>query len=268
MFWFLLMSCGPKATPESAADSLVGWHTRDGDRAACFVAPDFGAVADPALRDKQLRDSVRNMALQWAGVRRDGVDFGAERVQETEALLLADLDRVPAVAAENLEHCQIAMAPGGNTAAWGSWVEDLHRELKEEACPEPFEETTAPLDLSGAWQLELPICAGEDILLQTDATQQFRLSADGPLLTVEGDSSTAPTPEHLCPTCTHGKLILRFEPEDGGATQYIEAGGELRWTAPSAGVISVGINDADPSDNAWRIEDGVQDGASLLVRPQ
>ena len=268
MLFLTLLACGPKTAPNNNGPES-GWLLESGDRSACFVAPNFESIDEPALREKQQRDSVRAMSLQWAGARRDGVDFGEDRAAELEALLLADLSDTQAIAAKNLEFCLGVMRGGNTTSSWGSWVEELQEQYKEAACPEPLEDDVYhPLELSYGWQLDLPLCAGQAVQIKADVGQYYRLSPEGTLVNVLGDSESDPSAEHLCPSCIPGVLLARFEPDGAGEVQVFEVGATKSFTAPSAGTLSVAVNDADYSDNSWRVHEAVQDGLTLVVKPR
>ncbi|MFT5587140.1 MAG: hypothetical protein ACI9VR_004748 [Cognaticolwellia sp.] len=266
MIWLTLLACGPKTAPNNNGPDS-GWLLESGDRSACFVAPDFAAIDDAALREKQQRDTVRAMSLQWAGARRDGVDFGQDRAAELEALLLSDMSDVQAISSKNLEFCLGVTRNGNTTSSWGSWVEELQAEYKEAACPEPLDDDIYhPMDLSFGWQLDLPLCAGQALQIKADAGQYYVLTEGGPELNVLGDSESDPSAEYLCTTCSPGVLLARFEPDGTGEVKVFEVGDAKSFTAPSAGTLSVAINDADYSDNAWRVQDAVQDGLTLVVK--
>jgi hypothetical protein len=268
MIWLLLLACGPKTAPNNNAPDS-GWLLESGDRSSCFVAPEFAAIDNPTLREKQQRDTVRAMTLQWAGARRDGVDFGQDRATELQALLLADLNDIQEISSKNLEFCLGVMRNGDTTSAWGSWVEELQAEYKEAACPEALEEDLYhPMDLSFGWQLDLPVCAGQALEIKANVTQYYVLAKNGPQLNVLGDSESDPSADHLCPTCVPGVLLARFEPDGDGEVQVFEVGDTQSFTAPSAGILSVAINDTDYSDNSWRVQEAVQDGLTLVVKPR
>lgn len=268
MIWLTLLACGPKTAPNNNSPDS-GWLLESGDRSACFVAPDLAAIDDATLREKQQRDTVRAMSLQWAGARRDGVDFGPERAAELEALLLADQSDTQAIADKNLEFCLGVMRNGNTTSSWGSWVEELQAEYKEAACPEPLEEDLYhPVDLSFGWQLDLPVCAGQALQIKADVGQYYVLTESGPQLNVLGDSESDPSAEHLCTDCKPGVLLARFEPVGAGEVQVFEVGDAKSFTAPSAGTLSVAINDTDYSDNSWRVHEAVRDGLTVVVKPK
>lgn len=268
MIWLTLLACGPKTAPNNNGPES-GWLLESGDRSACFVAPEFASIEDEALRTKQQRDTARAMSLQWAGARRDGVDFGKERAAEVEALLLADLSDIQGVSAKNLEFCLGVMRGGNTTSSWGSWVEELQEEYREAACPEPLEEDVYhPMELDFGWQMDLPLCAGQEVQIKADVGQYYVLYEGGPQLNVLGDSETDASAEHLCPSCMPGVLLARFEPDGAGKVQVFEVADAKSFTAPSAGTLSVAINDVDYSDNGWRVHEAVQDGLTLVVKPK
>ena len=268
MLFLTLLACGPKTAPDNNAPTS-GWLLESGDRSACFVAPDFSEIEDPALREKQQRDTVRAMSLQWAGARKDGVDFGQIRAAELQSLLLADLSEVQEISATNLEFCLGVMRSGNTTSSWGSWVEELQAEYQEAACPEPLEEDVYhPVELGVGWQLDLPLCAGQEVQIKADVGQYYVLSEEGPQMNVLGNSEVKSAAELLCPTCTNGVLLARFEPDGPGEVQVFEVGADKRFTAPQSGVLSVAINDADYTDNSCRVHEAVQDGLTLVVRPR
>ena len=66
--------------------------------------------------------------------------------------------------------------------------------------------------------------------------------------------------------CLWGTLLGRFETLDGQVTIF-PIGAGTAFTAPGEGALSFAVNDSDHRDNAFQVVDGVQDGASIGVRP-
>ena len=265
-----LVSCGPKKTPEADAAPTTGWQMEEGWSGSCFVPPDFAAIEDVELRTKMQKDTLGAMALQWAGARRDGVNFDAEMSEETRDYLLVHPDRAGDIASQNHEHCVGVMRDGLTTSSWGSWLVELHADLAEEACPEPLEDVFHTLDIKSGWQLDVDLCAGQEYVIRAAASEVFFLQDGGPEVTVEGLSDPLPPEGAYCREvagCSWGQLVGRFEAEDG-TVEVFPIGAEREGIAPSAGRLSVAVNDDDHSDNAFQIEGGVQDGVTVEVRPR
>ena len=265
----LLLACGPKKIDDADTGPTFGWHVEEGWTGSCFLAPDFATIEDAALREKMQRDTLGAMVLQWEGSRQDGVKFDADMAEEVGEYLAPHLDRVQGVAEQNHALCVEVMGEGATTSAWGRWLQELHEELAEEACPTPLEDTFHTLDLRSGWQANVEICAGASYVVRGAAREEFRLSKEGPLITIDGDPDTLPPEGAYCREvagCRWGMLVGRFDGEDG-SVEVFPIGSERRLTATVAGTLSVAINDDDHSDNSWQIVDGVQDGVTVEIRP-
>lgn len=261
MLLVILLACPKKGAPVEAQGPTVGWTIEPGWTGACFVPPDF-TTPEGEVRAKQEHDTMVALVSQWTGQRGDGVSFDVDAAEGVAAMLPSD--RIGEVATENLAWCRDAMSGEASTTSWGTWLEELHDELKEEACPEPLEDTYLTLDVTEQWFAEVPICAGDAWFLKAES-DQYRVRAEGPTHTVagtEGDASSLP-----CPDCPVGALIVRFDGQDG-SSQVTLAGVSVEGVAPVAGTLSIGLNDDDFSDNAYRIQGGVQDSVGIQVGPR
>jgi len=268
MLWFTL-ACGPKNIDDVEVGPTVGWHVEEGWSGSCFRAPDFASIEDAELRTKMQGDTISAMVLQWEGSRQDGVKFDAEMADAVGEYLRPHLDRVQRVSTENHAQCVEVMGAGATTSAWGRWLEDLHDELAHEACPTPLEDTFHTLDIRTGWQANVEICEGAAYVVRGAAKEEFRLSAEAPLITIDGDPDTLPPEGAYCREvagCSWGMLVGRFDGEDG-SVEIFPIGSERSLTASVAGTLSIAINDDDHSDNSWQIVDGVQDGVTVEIRP-
>ncbi|MCP4806763.1 MAG: hypothetical protein GY913_03120 [Proteobacteria bacterium] len=266
----LLLSCGPKNLPDVDVAPTTGWQMEEGWFGSCFVPPEYAAIEDAELRTKMQKDTIGAMALQWAGARRDGVNFDVELAEETRDYLLVYPERAQDIAAQNLEHCLGVMRDGLTTSTWGGWLVELHEDLADEACPEPLEDVFHALDIRTGWQLDVDLCAGQEYVVRAPASEVFFLQKDGPEVTIAGLAEPLPPEGAYCREvagCTWGQLVGRFETEDG-QVEVFPIGAEKVLTAPAAGRLSVAVNDDDHSDNAFQIVDGVQDGVTVEVRPR
>ena len=261
MLLAILLACPKEGAPEEAHGSTVGWTIERGWTGACFVPPDFSTL-EGEVRAKQEQNTMDALVGQWTGERNDGVSFDANAAKGVREMLPAE--RIGDVAAENLAFCRDAMSGEATTTSWGTWLEELHAELKEESCPDPLEDTYLTLDVRVQWFAEVPICAGDAWFLKAES-DEYRVRADGPTHTVagtEGDASSLP-----CPDCPVGALIVRFEGEDG-STAVMLAGTSVQGVAPVAGRLRIGLNDDDFSDNAYRVQGGVKDSVGIQVGPR
>ncbi|HJN76008.1 MAG TPA: hypothetical protein QGF58_18905 [Myxococcota bacterium] len=265
----LILACGPKNVSELDTGPTAGWHVEEGWGGSCFLPPDFETIEDAELRQKMQRDTLAAMSLQWEGSRRDGIRFDPDLSDEVAAYLEPHLDRVQGVADQNHAHCVEVMDQGATTSAWGLWLEELHEDLSEEACPTPLSDNFHTLDIRTGWQADVEICAGTSYVVRGAVGEQFRLSAEGALITLAGDPDNLPPEGAFCREvagCAWGMLVGRFEGEDG-SVEVFPIGTEKTRTAAVAGTLSIAINDDDHHDNAWQIVDGVQDGVTLEIRP-
>jgi hypothetical protein len=227
---------------------------------------DAATAQDQATAQKQ---TVDQMTMQWRGGRNDGVDFGTDLAREVRDILRKKPERVDEVAAANLEFCQEWADGGVATMSWGGWLQALPDELTQGDCiamvEVPWFEV---LTVDRAWQHDVELCPDEQVELSASARSEFSLGPDGPVSTVSGVVEPSPPEDALCREegCLWGALLGRFEGEDGQITVFVIGAGTV-FTAPSEGILSFAINDGEHRDNFWSVEDGVQDGASIGVRP-
>lgn len=261
MLLLLSLACPKEGPIDEPAGPTMGWTIEEGWSGACFVPPAFEQLQGDVLV-KQQQDTVAALVGQWTGQRNDGVRFDDDAA-DTVARLLAP-DELQTIALVNLGYCRDFMSGEASTAGWSSWLEELAEELELESCPEPLENTYLTLDVSEAWFVEVPLCAGTRYAVKSGG-DPFRTSADGPMHGVEGyEGDAAGLP---CPDCPVGALIARFDGEDDSSETFALLT-TYSGTAPVAGVLSIGLNDVDHSDNAYEIQGGVQGSVSIQVSPE
>lgn len=264
-FALLTVACGPKAPPEPPAPT---WGWMEGAQGSCWVPETFDNPTPEDLAAGR-RETVDQLAMQWRGGRNDGVDFGDELARTVRDLLRQKPDQVDSVAAANLEYCQEWAAGGVATMGWGGWLQDLPAELTADDCIALVEEAWFDtLTVDRGWQHEVAMCPDEQVELSATARSEFNLGTQGPLSTVAGLSEPPAPDDALCTDdgCLWGVLLGRFESLDGQVTIF-PIGPGTAFTAPGEGSLSFAINDSDHRDNAYAIVDGVQDGATVGVRP-
>ncbi len=261
MLLALLLGCPKDSEAIEAQGPTVGWTIEAGWTGACFVTPDFATLGQD-VRAKQEGDSLKAMTSQWLGERNDGVRFDEEAARGVGDLLPAD--RIGEIASRNLEFCAEVMSGQASTAAWSAWLEELYEELEEEACPEPLVDTYLTLDVTQQWFAEVPVCAGDSwfVRAESDHYRTRKGAATHTAAGTEEDASGLP-----CPECPQGSLIVRFDGEDGNSS-IVTGGTYAEGTVPVSGTLSIGLNDDDFSDNAYRVTAGVQDSVGVQVGPK
>jgi hypothetical protein len=261
MLLLLSLACPKEGPIDEPAGPTMGWTIEEGWSGACFVPPAFDQLEGDVLV-KQQEDTLAALHGQWTGQRKDGVRFDDDAADAVVRLLPPE--GIEKIALINLGYCRDFMSSEASTAGWSSWLEEVAEDLEREHCPEPLEDTYLTLDVSDAWFAEVPLCVGTEYVVKSGG-DPFRTSADGPMHGIdgyEGDASALP-----CPECPVGALIARFDGEDG-SSETMALNSAYSGVAPVAGVLSIGLNDVDHSDNAYEIQGGVQGSVSIQVSPK
>lgn len=249
--------------------ALVGWQTQEGWAGSCYYPPAWSTLTNT---DKQRlrQEALDGAILQWNGGRQDGVSFDEEMVLEVETVLLGRPEHTEGVVAKNLEMCVGFMSGQVSADAWESWVSSLKGTLTEGECRQPLDYTMFDyLDIGGGWQRPLSICQGEKVRISGSTKDKFRVTEDGPWITVEGDPAQSAVGLQLpCNVegCFVGQLIMKFE-SDSGWEKVEPVGASMVFTAPEHGTISYRINDETFFDNAWFKSKGLEDHTAIEVSP-
>jgi len=241
------------------------WVESGEGKPACYNPPVW---ADLSTIDRKMKRSevMDQMLAQWRGNRNDGVGFSEDLIDKVDTVLLGRPDRIEEVAQDNYTQCK-----AGDAGAWESWAKGLPRRLTAGECNTNFDYTLFDhLDIQSGWQGKRPICKGNKIVIRTSSKDRFRITEDGPWITVAGDPaiSTSGSSEWPCNLegCLAGVMMLRFTGESGMESLYI-AGTSLVFTAPEHGSIDYRINDTRFFDNKWFESRGVIDHASVEISP-
>jgi len=255
--------------PKPSATPVVGWHRDAGWTADCWYPPDFSKMpeGDKRVAWQQTRDAIVG---QWRGERNDGISLSGNHVDNLETDLLAKADRIEVVAKDNLEQCKLAVAPGGSTSAWDSWIVSESGKLTEGECPYPPLDYTAfnYLSINNEWQNALPVCKNDHIVVHGTDADYYQIEPGGPYINVAGDPNSKLTSGLPCNTegCVKGELLLRFRGDDGG-TQIVPIGLAAEFMVPNHGHIDVMINDDNLADNKYKVEKGMEHHTGIEVKP-
>ncbi|NOY27334.1 MAG: hypothetical protein GXP62_15815 [Oligoflexia bacterium] len=248
---------------------LVGWQTQEGWAGSCYYPPVWSTLntTEKLLARQEALDALVN---QWGGGRDDGVSFDQDMVTDTETVLLGRPAKTEDVADQNRDHCIAVMSRQSSASDWESWVKSLAASLTVGECKKPLDYTMFDyLDIGTGWQRPLSICQGERVRVSGTATDKYRITEDGPWITVEGDPDQPAMGTDLpcnIEGCLKGQLILRFVAESGWEKVYV-VGSSMVFEAPEHGVISYRINDDSWVDNAWFKSHGIEDHTAIEVSP-
>jgi len=267
----LLLIGGPASAkkPKPSAAPVVGWHREGGWTADCWYPPDFSKLPEGNKRMawQETRDAIVG---QWRGERNDGISLTSSHVDGLETVLLAKADRIEAVAKDNLEQCKAAVAPGGSSSAWESWLVKEAQGLTEGECPYPPLDYTAfnYLSINNEWQNALPVCKGNKIIIHGTDADYYQIEPGGAFINVAGDPKGKVTEAMPCNIegCVRGALIMRFT-SDSGVSQVIPIGLSAEFLVPEHGHIDVMINDDNLADNKYKIEKGMEHHTGIEVKP-
>lgn len=262
--------CGKKNAAPPAPP--VGWHQEaEGWQFACYFPPDWGAMNE--MDRKMARASVLDeMITQWRGEREDGVTFKEDRIEELETTLLGRPTAIEGVATANLKHCMSVSTGKADPSPWKSWHSELPALLTEGECLTPFDYTMFDyLDIGTSWQRVMPICQGDRVRISGTINDKYRVSDDGPWITVAGDPNQPTGGDTDLPCnlegCFAGMLVVKFASEDGVETILPVHDGQLIFEAPEHGEISYRINDGTYYDNTWFTNGGIVDHTAIEISP-
>ena len=222
------------------------------------------------------RKSARSEALdammsQWSGEKNPSISFSDNVVIDAETVLLGHADDIEEVSRKNLSYCQTAMDPTSTSSGWESWVRRLPSELTAGECLTPIRDRLFHyLELGVAWYWQVPICGGNEVQIKATMTDRYRISENGPWITVEGETDESTVLDSSLPCnesgCVAGQLVGKFE----GPAGYVEIfpiGASVICNASMDGTLSVGISDTTFYDNTWYKSGGVIDHAGIQIGP-
>jgi len=241
-----------------------GWMAVEEGQPECYNPPVWESL-DLIDRKMKRSDVMDEMLGQWRGNRNDGVSFNEVMVEKVETVLLGRPEAIEQVVQDNLTHCS-----KGNISAWGAWASGLAKSLTAGECNTPFDYTMFDhLDIETEWQRNRLICKGNKVVLKA-SKDKYRITDDGPWITVEGDpamptSGLSDWPCHI-DGCLAGILMLKFKGESGQESIYV-VGRRLVFTAPEHGSIEFRINDTQFFDNKWWTSGGIVDHTSIEISP-
>lgn len=261
----LSLACGPK-TPPAPAAPLVGWVQQDGWAGSCYFPQNFDEIGGGAKRIAR-SEAITAVFQQWRGEKDSFVRFDDTIVMAAETTILGNPDKVEWVAAENAEQCADAMRRGGDMSRWNSWFREAVPRMQEGLCPySPLDYTVYDyLSITTGWQFDRRVCEGDEFDVSASVIDFYKLSADGPWITAEGDTSQSAVGTDLpcnLETCYPGQVIMRFKGDDGYET-IVPVGSGASFTAPGHGQVWVQINDDSWSDNTFKVEAGMQHHTSI-----
>lgn len=257
-----------KKEPPAPVEAPVGWHAEEGWTASCYFPPDYTELE---LTDRRMarQNALQAMMSQWKGERDDGILVDARITEDVETTLLGYPDRIEAVSQQNLSYCKQVMGGVPDTDEWITWLKGLPDALTQGECIMPLRDTWFDyLDIGRGWQLEVPVCTGDPVLITGTVKDRYRLTEGGDWINVEGNGVPASAADLPCNTegCYEGQLIARFVSEDG-VESIFGVGAETVWTAPANGTLSVAINDTTYYDNDWYQSGSIIDHTAITIGP-
>lgn len=271
----LLVSCGPKKdSPGSMAHTIVGWHQAEGMLGECYFPPNYAQLEQLSgltARKQARSEALDAMLAQWGGQRNPEISFPANVVMDAETILLGRSAAIEDVSKKNLSYCQTAMNPASTSSGWEGWVSRLPSELTAGECLTPIlDRLFHYLELGGAWFWQLPICGGNEVDIKATTTDRYRISEDGPWITVTGEEEVSTVLDSSFPCnetgCVAGQLVGKFE-GPSGYVEFFPIGAGTRFKAPMDGTLFVGVNDTTFYDNTWYKSGGVVDHAGIEISP-
>lgn len=257
-----------KKEAPAPAEAPVGWYAEEGWSASCYFPPDYSEL-ELTERRMARQAALEAMMSQWRGERDDGILVDGRIVEDVETTLLGYPDRIEEVSQQNLSYCKQVMGGVPDTDEWIGWLKGLPDALTSGECIAPLRDTWFDyLDIGRGWQLEVPVCEGDPVLITGTVKDRFRLSDGGDWINVEGNGAPASAGDLPCNIegCYEGQLVARFVSEDG-VESIFPVGAEKAWTAPANGILSVTINDITYYDNTWYQSGAIIDHTAITIGP-
>lgn len=254
-----------KKKGEEAAP-ITGWAKAEGWQGDCWYPANYAALGTVERRIAR-QQTLEAMTMQWKGLRRDGVTFDPELIEDIETVLLGRPEKIEEFSLENKGRCEEGMKTGG-TLSWGRWLDGAVARLTEGECARPFDYKLYDyLDIARDWQIPVSVCADDRIRIKASAIDFYRLEDRGPWINAVGNGEPA-LGEYPCTleSCTQGQLIMRFR-GDSGTTLILPVGIEKIWDVPEHGRLDVMINDTTFFDNEFKVEAGMQHHTSIEYAP-
>lgn len=255
----------PKAPPPPPVNA---WGHEEGWKADCFYGADFDKLPDG---DRKLarQHALEEMKKQWLGQREDDVKMEDTVVDDVETTLFGRPELIEQVVVANLEQCKAYMK-GGPISAWSGWLNPLSGKLTAGECLVPLTYTLFDyLDLGRGWQRPTTICKGNRAHINGTIADKYRITDNGPWITVEGDpAQKAIGADYPCNIegCYVGMLVGKFVGDDGIETTF-PIGADKIFVAPSNGELSWGINDTTWYDNKYFKSASVEDRVAITLEP-
>jgi hypothetical protein len=276
--WFVLLipllaGC-PKAAPlQTVAQEAraPGWQKIDGH--ACYQPPDFASLEGIA-RKAARGTALTEVTTRWKGEIDPAFTLPDDLVEKLENALLTNPERVDQLLPQDYEQC-VTWAKGQlSIDDYRAWLRGaLERSAREDCYHPPFEFVSQYLDIDRRWQIEVPMCRDEQVIIRVQGGQytvEDRGDTDATVwITAEGDRrqpATEPSLPCHADGCFRGQLLGRFVDRAGHETVF-PVNLEATFTAPAHGTLSFGLNDLELYDNRFLVKDHVTEYLLIEVRP-
>jgi hypothetical protein len=247
---------------------LEGWQPAGINGGTCYHPPQWDALPIGARKEARQK-ALEALLSQWRGERGDGVSFPGRVAEDIETAILAKMERIEFVTAENVAKCAAAMA-AGSTQEWGAWLVALPGRLTEGECPYPPLDYTMYdyLNINSDWQFTGRVCKGDRVKIKGSEMDYYQIEPKGVWINAKGDSSRATTGPYACNVegCFAGMLIARYTSETG-VTQILPVGLSLDFLVPDHGRLEVMINDTEFTDNRYKIEGRLEHHMAIEYSP-
>lgn len=257
-----------KKKPKVAPPPPLGWHKEEGWKADCWFPADYGKLPEGDRKLARQR-ALEGMKVQWSGGKDDGITFNEGIVDDVETTLLGRPVLIEAISVKNLEFCTEVMRDGKDAGSWQTWLGTLSTTLTAGECNTPLTYTLFDyLDLGHGWQRPVHICKGNRAKIWATVADRYRMTENGPWITVEGLPEKALSTDFPCNIegCTIGMLVGKFVTDSGVETVF-PIGAATEFEAPEHGTLYYTINDTVWYDNRWFKSATVEDKTAITIEP-
>ena len=241
----------------------------------CYNPPDYAVEENEPNRRMLRQHAMEALMSQMRGEINEQFVIDERKIDAWETDFLGKPTGVEGFSTDNLAQCKKYAEGELGLSDYMTWFAAGGKRATAGDCRNPLAyELHQTLSVQESWQVRRHICIGDQVLIETTASNKYTVADTGdyettPWITPAGDPEQPEAGEGFpCPHCPVGAVIYRFEPEDKSQPAVIEVlGASLEYKSENNGYISFTINDVTYYDNTFHESNGVIDYLPLSIYP-
>ena len=267
----LLACAGAEKKDSEPVVALEGYQTVGS--VSCYFAPSVQGLSSSETNTLN-RQILSESKAHWRGEIEPSLKFSERAVGSLEDQVLNNPEDLKPITDKSTELCK-AWAGKDSGESYEKALLSFASSLDSGRCePQLLEMYSMHLAVNLDWQGELTLCADQKVNIKlSDGRYTLRVgSAEVPAEYIDAAGALSESVEDGAFPCKEdgcfpGMVIGRYQPWEGEEWIF-PIGRNMDFRAPSSGVLSVRVNDADYSDNAFFQENQVLDYLTLEVSSQ